>query len=284
MKIAVIGLGLIGGSFCKAITRYTGHEVLGYNRTLATAQKALAEGSIQRILTLDQLDQADLTMVCLHPMQTIRFLLEHKDDFAKGSIVIDASGVKESVLEAVDEPLKEAGVRFVGCHPMAGREYSGYDYTLDTLFVGASFILTPTPLTDPQAVDTVEALARELGFGQTVRATPQEHDEIIAATSQLAHVVSNAYIKSPTLQREAGFSAGSFLDLTRVAKLNEDMWTDLFLMNRIALLREIDYIQHSISQVREALAEGDADTLKSLLRDGRLKKEESIRRHSQSQD
>ena len=279
MKIAVVGLGLIGGSFCKAITKRTNHEVLGYNRTLSTAQKALAEGSIQQIITLDQLDQADLTIVCLHPVQTIAFLLEHKDDFARGSLVIDASGVKESVLEAVDRPLKEAGVRFVGCHPMAGREYSGYDYTLDTLFIGASFILTPTSLTDPAAVETVEELAKELGFGQTVRATPQEHDEIIAATSQLAHVVSNAYIKSPTLQREAGFSAGSFLDLTRVAKLNEDMWTDLFLMNRKALLQEIDCIQHSISQVRDALAQGDADTLKALLRDGRLRKEESIRRH-----
>ena len=279
MKIAVVGLGLIGGSFCKAITKRTNHEVLGYNRTLSTAQKALAEGSIQQIITLDQLDQADLTIVCLHPVQTIAFLLEHKDDFAKGSLVIDASGVKESVLEAVDRPLKEAGVRFVGCHPMAGREYSGYDYTLDTLFIGASFILTPTSLTDPAAVETVEELAKELGFGQTVRATPQEHDEIIAATSQLAHVVSNAYIKSPTLQREAGFSAGSFLDLTRVAKLNEDMWTDLFLMNRKALLQEIDCIQHSISQVRDALAQGDANTLKALLRDGRLRKEESIRRH-----
>ena len=279
MKIAVVGLGLIGGSFCKAITKRTNHEVLGYNRTLSTAQKALAEGSIQQIITLDQLDQADLTIVCLHPVQTITFLLEHKDDFARGSLVIDASGVKESVLEAVDRPLKEAGVRFVGCHPMAGREYSGYDYTLDTLFIGASFILTPTSLTDPAAVETVEELAKELGFGQTVRATPQEHDEIIAATSQLAHVVSNAYIKSPTLQREAGFSAGSFLDLTRVAKLNEDMWTDLFLMNRKALLQEIDCIQHSISQVRDALAQGDANTLKALLRDGRLRKEESIRRH-----
>lgn len=283
MKIAVIGLGLIGGSFCKAITKYTGHTVLGYNRTLATAQKALAEGSIQQIITLDELDQADLTIVCLHPVQTIAFLLDHKEDFAKGSIVIDASGVKESVLEAVDRPLKEAGVRFVGCHPMAGREYSGYDYTLDSLFIGASFILTPTSLTDPAAVDVVEQLAKEVGFGQTVRATPQEHDEIIAATSQLAHVVSNAYIKSPTLQKEAGFSAGSFLDLTRVAKLNEDMWTDLFLMNRKALLQEIDYLQQAIGQVRDALDTKDADTLKALLREGRLRKEESIARH-QKQD
>ncbi len=283
MKIAVIGLGLIGGSFCKAITKYTNHTVLGYNRTLATAEKALAEGSIQQIITLDQLDQADLTMVCLHPIQTIQFLLDHKNDFAKGSIVIDASGVKESVLDAVDQPLKEAGVRFVGCHPMAGREYSGYDYTLDTLFIGASFILTPTPLTDPVAVETVEQLARELGFGQTVRATPREHDEIIAATSQLAHVVSNAYIKSPTLQKEAGFSAGSFLDLTRVAKLNEDMWTDLFMMNRKALLQEIDYIQQAIGQMRDALEAKDADTLKALLREGRLRKEESIRRHQRKE-
>ncbi len=112
-------------------------------------------------------------MVCLHPVQTIQFLLEHKNDFAKGSIVIDASGVKESVLDAVDGPLKEAGVRFVGCHPMAGREYSGYDYTLDTLFIGASFILTPTPLTDPAAADTVEQLARSWALGRRCGPPPR---------------------------------------------------------------------------------------------------------------
>ena len=274
MKIAVIGLGLIGGSFCKAITKYTNHTVLGYNRTLATAEKALAEGSIQQIITLDQLDQADLTMVCLHPIQTIQFLLDHKNDFAKGSIVIDASGVKESVLDAVDQPLKEAGVRFVGCHPMAGREYSGYDYTLDTLFIGASFILTPTPLTDPVAVETVEQLARELGFGQTVRATPREHDEIIAATSQLAHVVSNAYIKSPTLQKEAGFSAGSYRDMTRVALLNPEMWAQLFLENSKNLSFEIDCIIENLTKYRDAISSGNREELINLLEEGsRIKKE-----------
>ena len=273
MKIQIVGLGLIGGSLCKAIRRRTGHTVLGMDRDPAVLQKALEQGAIHRAGTPETLAEADLAVICLYPEATVHFLLEHREKFRKGGIACDVCGVKAAVVEAVSGPLAEAGVRFVGCHPMAGREFSGFDYAKEDLFDGASFILTPVAETDPAAVEALSAFARSIGFGQTVTASPEEHDAVIAATSQLAHVVSNAYIKSPTLRREAGFSAGSYLDLTRVAKLNEEMWTSLFLLNKAPLLYELDTILTHLAQYRDALAAGDANSLRALLREGRELKE-----------
>jgi prephenate dehydrogenase len=175
----------------------------------------------------------------------------------------------------VEKPLEELGVRFLGCHPMAGREFSGFAYSLDNLFEKASFIMTPTDNTKMSAVKEISAFAYRVGFSKCVVSSPQEHDEIIAFTSQLAHVVSSAYIKSPTLNKQAGFSAGSFKDLTRVAKLNPDMWTTLFMMNREALTAEIDHIIKALSDYRKCIAEGDSDTLHRLLEEGTRLKEKS---------
>ena len=279
MKIQVVGLGLIGGSLCKTLRKRTGHIVLGMDHDPEAVRKALEAGAIHGEGTVQTLGEADLTMVCLYPEGTVSFLLEHRDDFRKDSVVMDVCGVKEAIVAAAAGPLQESGVRFVGCHPMAGREFSGFDYAKDDLFEGASFILTPVEGTDQDAVALLRELAMELGFGKTVAASPKVHDSIIAATSQLAHVVSNAYIKSPTLRHQAGFSAGSYLDLTRVAKLSEEMWTSLFLLNRDALLYEIDTLQQHLSQYREALADQDAARLKGLLRDGRVLKEEDLARN-----
>ena len=216
------------------------------------------------------------TIIALYPEDAIRFLMEHTGQFRRGSIVIDVCGVKAKVVRAVEPAMMDAGVRYVGAHPMAGREFSGIDYATADLYSGASFILTPTEQTDPAAVEILSALALELGFRKTVVATPEEHDQVIAYTSQLAHVVSNAYIKSPTLKQENGFSAGSFKDLTRVAKCNPGMWTSLFLDNRDALLAELDTILLHLTEYRQALANEDADTLFSLLKDGNDRKEWSL--------
>ena len=277
MKIQVVGLGLMGGSLCKAIRRYTDHTVLGMDLDEKTLEKALEQGAIHEIGTAETLSEADLAIVCLYPEGTIRFLLDNGERFRKGGLVCDICGVKSAVVKAASGPLNRLGVRFVGCHPMAGREFSGFDYARADLFDGASFILTPDEHTDPSAVAELEAFARSIGFGQTVTAPPEEHDRIITATSQLAHVVSNAYMKSPTLQKEAGFSAGSYLDLTRVAKLNEEMWTSLFLLNREALLYEVDTIMEHLSQYRDALNRQDAPGLRELLKEGRLLKEADSR-------
>lgn len=279
MQIAVVGLGLIGGSFCKSIKKYTSHTCWGLDEDEFILQQAAMEGAIDGVITAQQLGQADLTIVCLHPQTAIDFLLRYKEQFRPGSVVMDTCGVKQAIVDAVEGPLKERGVHFLGAHPMAGREFSGYDYALADLYQGASFIVTPDAELSQAVLTMVEELAKALGFAQVVKTTPKMHDQTIAFTSQLAHVVSNAYIKSPTLQNESGFSAGSFLDLTRVAKLNEKMWTELFLMNKTALLFELDNIMSHLAQYRTALAEEDGRTLQQLLKDGRLLKEESLEAH-----
>lgn len=276
MIIQVVGLGLIGGSFCRAIRQNTVHTVLGMDICAQTVQDALAAGAIHAEGTANTLQTADLVIVCLYPEQAISFLLEHREDFRKGGIVCDACGVKASIVDAVSVPLCQSGVRFVGCHPMAGRELSGFGASKADLYDGASFIITPVAETDPDAIAFLEDFARSVGFGRTVTASPTEHDRIIAATSQLAHVVSNAYIKSPTLRKQAGFSAGSYLDLTRVAKLSEEMWTSLFLLNKKPLLFEIDTLIQNLQQYRDAIAANDADALRETLREGRKLKEADL--------
>ncbi len=277
MKIAVVGLGLIGGSLCKTIKKRTTHACFGMDTDKKTLSDALSQCAIDGIATPETLCEFDLVFVCLHPKATRDFILEHKKRFQKSGIVCDVCGVKREIVYRVSAPLREEGVFFIGTHPMAGREFSGFSYSTDTLFDGASFIMTPQDDgTPPDKVETVRRLALELGFGLVVTTTPEEHDQIIAYTSQLAHVVSSAYIKSPTLQKKRGFTAGSFQDMTRVARLNEDMWTALFLYNREPLLLEIDAILKNLSAYRDALENQDAANLRALLKEGRLKKEQAL--------
>lgn len=274
--IGVVGLGLIGGSFCKTIKKHLGTGCLGLDTDPDTVRKALDEGVLKRGISAGELGECDITVVALHPKQTIAFITEHATHFKKGSIVMDVCGIKTEIVAAADGLLREQGVRFVGTHPMAGREFSGYAYAQDTLFDHASFIITPSEQTGQEELETVVSLAEAMRFERVVVATPEEHDRIIAFTSQLAHVVSNAYIKSPTAQYQMGFSAGSFLDLTRVAKLNEDMWTDLFMMNGEPLLYELDTIIGHLEEYRDALRAGDHEKLRQLLKQGRILKEKSL--------
>lgn len=275
MKTAVVGLGLIGGSIAKAIKKNTDDMVYGMDISGSTVAAALSEEAIDGTIEPENLSICDIVIVALHPNETIDFILKNKNNFKKGGIVIDCCGVKESIVNAVEQPLCDYGVRFLGCHPMAGREFSGFAYSLDNLFEKASFIMTPTDNTKMSAVKEISAFAYRVGFAKCVVSSPREHDEIIAFTSQLAHVVSSAYIKSPTLDKQAGFSAGSFKDLTRVAKLNADMWTTLFMMNKDALVSELDHIIGSLTDYRECISSGDAETLHKLLQEGTDLKEKS---------
>ncbi len=276
MKIAVVGLGLIGGSICKALKKNTFHHIMGSDIDESVCEKALACGAVDEIITPDMLNEADMTVICLYPESIVEFVKNNADKFKEGSIVTDSCGIKEYVVEGCTEVLAKRGVIFVGSHPMAGREFSGFDYSTDDLFVGASYIVTPTEGTPKMAIDLLATLACCMGFEKVVTATPQQHDTNIAFTSQLAHVVSNAYVKSPSLFNADGFSAGSFLDLTRVAKLNEHMWTSLFLCNKKALLFELDNIIAHLEQYKSAIENNDPDTLRDILRDGRERKEKSI--------
>lgn len=271
--VLIVGLGLMGGSMAKTIRARTDCRVLGWNRTRATAEKARADGDIDAVATDALLRDADLVIIGLYPQATVDWLLEKLPLLKKGCVIVDMVGVKQFMADHLEQAALDAGVHFVGGHPMAGREFSGFDYALPTLFDGASMILVPGRSSTETVVQALEGFFMQLGFGQTVRCTPDQHDRMIAFTSQLAHVVSSAYIKSPEADQHDGYSAGSYRDLTRVAKLNETMWSELFLCNAEPLAREIDEIIAHLDEYRRAIRAGDRDTLTALLRDGRVRKE-----------
>lgn len=276
MKIAVVGLGLIGGSICKALKANTFYHIMGMDKDPEVTEKALKAGAIDEVITVDKLGEANLTIVALYPVAIVDFIKENADKFRKGSIVMDICGVKGYIVNNCTPVLNENGVIFIGTHPMAGTEHSGFDYSTADLFNGASFIITPTDDTPQIAVDLVSTLGACMKFGQVVIATPEQHDANIAYTSQLAHVVSNAYVKSPSLFRADGFSANSFLDLTRVAYLNEEMWSSLFMCNKDALLYEVNNIISSLTEYRDAIMSDDINTLRELLKVGKERKEKSM--------
>ena len=273
MKIAIVGLGLIGGSLAKTIKKHTHDSCFGLDINKGSVAGALEQEAIDSEITADKLSTCDIVIVSLHPQPTIDFILENKKNFNKGGIVIDTCGVKGSVVSAVEDELMAEGVNFLGCHPMAGREFSGFAYSVDNLFDKASFIMTPTDKTPQNVVKEISEFACKIGFAKCVVSTTEEHDRVIAFTSQLAHVVSSAYVKSPSLLKQAGFSAGSFKDMTRVARLNEDMWTTLFMMNQKPLVEEIDHMIEHLTEYRNAISDGNEKALHDLLRDGRELKE-----------
>ena len=236
-------------------------------------EQALADGSIDAIATEALYKEADLVIIGLYPQATVDWLLENMPKMKKGCVIVDMVGVKQFMVDHLEQAALDAGVHYVGGHPMAGREFSGLDYSLPTLFDGASMIFVPTKSSTERVLEQLEAYFMSLGFGQTVRCTAQQHDHMIAFTSQLAHVVSSAYIKSPEADKHNGYSAGSYKDLTRVAKLNETMWSELFLCNAEPLAQEIDEVIKHLDEYRKAIRAGDREELTILLRDGRERKE-----------
>lgn len=271
MEIGIVGLGLIGGSMAKAISLNTDNTVYGYDISEQTLKKAILVNAIEQLLTDELLHQCDIVIVALYPQDTINYVKEKADIFKKGCIVVDCSGVKRIICDCLIPLSEEKGFLFIGGHPMAGLEHSGFTYAKKSLFNNASMILTPTkgPI---ESMSILKDLLTSIGFTNIEISTPEEHDKRIAFTSQLAHVVSNAYIKSPSAREHTGFSAGSYKDLTRVAKLNENMWSELFLENSDNLVKEIDILINSLSEYRDAISEGDLKKLQRLLKEGREQK------------
>ena len=268
MKIAIIGLGLIGGSLAKAFKAYTDNRVYGCDADAATLAYAKLSETVDEPLTDEILPECDLVIVALYPNATIRVLSEKAPLIKKGALVIDTCGTKRKVCAACFVLAETYGFTFVGGHPMAGIQFSGIKYSRADLFKGASMILVPPHLDDMAFLTGMKTLFLPLGFSKVVLTTPEKHDEIIAFTSQLAHIVSSAYIKSDTAKLHHGFSAGSYKDMTRVATLNDTMWTELFLENRDNLLHEIDNIVSALTDFRAALAADDGEKLSALLREG----------------
>lgn len=269
MNIAVVGLGLIGGSLAKALKNRTGHTVFGADLNDETMLLARLSGAIDAPLTDENLKDMDLVLIAIRPMAAISWAEKHFSGLKKGACVVDMCGVKREVTEKMGKYASLAGILYVGGHPMAGKERGKFQNAAEDLFVGASMILTPGKDTMPDTLENLNNLFTDIGFARIVFTTSDEHDRIIAYTSQLAHIASSAYIKSPEALRQRGFSAGSFRDMTRVAFMDEDMWTELFLMNADYLTDQVHLLIKNLTEYEQALKSRDADKLKSLLRDGR---------------
>lgn len=272
MKILIVGLGLIGGSLAKAFKKFTDYDIIGLDTDKTVMEKALKNGDIDCAFN-GEFEGIDIIISALFPEATVKFVTENADKIDKRTIVTDCGGVKEMVCNKIEPVAKEKGFTFIGMHPMAGLEKFGYDSSKESLFLGASLILTPYDGTDEKKVKLLGDAVSRTGFSGVKITTPKEHDEVIAYTSQLAHVVSGAYIKSETAKRHSGFSAGSFRDMTRVAHLNEYMWTELFMDNRENLARETDDLIERLSEYSEALKNGDRERLFAILKEGREQKD-----------
>ena len=273
MNIAIIGLGLIGGSMAKTLKKNTPHTILGIDTDPQVMFKARLMEAIDADLTPERLAICDMVFVATWPQTAVSYVQEHAAQIRKGAVVIDLCGVKRAVCEPLFRVAEENGFLFVGGHPMAGIEYSGFDHASTSLFQNASMILTPPRNTNLQVLAELKHFFRELGFARVVVTTPEEHDRVIGYTSQLAHVVSSAYVKSPEAMEHHGFSAGSFKDMTRVARLQPDMWTELFMLNREPLLSELDALIGHLNEYRAALENADAKQLHALLKAGAERKE-----------
>ena len=272
MKILIAGLGLIGASIAKSLKKNTSHHILGWNRTQTVTLKALEDGAIDETGTLDELiPQADITIINFYTDATIPFVMENRDKFKKGSIVTDSCGIKTMICRTLEK--EKFDFYYIGAHPMAGREVSGYDASLPTLFDNASFICTPTNAPKSK-IDTVLELAREMGFKRTVVTTPEHHDEMIAFTSQIAHVLACSYVLSPLAPQHAGFSAGSYRDVSRVARINGEMWSELFIANKEPLINEIDDLVNNLEKFRAAIQDEDREILIDLMAQANRIKEE----------
>lgn len=273
MTVGVVGLGLIGGSFAKAYHR-AGHKVLAWNRSRSVLDFAMMSGAVDGELNEGNISSCDLVLVTLYPQAAIDYLERMGEHIGKKPMVLDCCGTKRVVCEACFRIAARDGFLYLGGHPMAGTHHSGFKYARADMYVGAPMVIVPPFYDDITLFDRAKMLLSPAGFGSYSVTTAEKHDEMIAFTSQLAHVVSNAYIKSPTAGMHKGFSAGSYKDMTRVAWLNAPMWAELFMENRDYLCRELDGIITELVKYKAAMEAGDMVALTELLEDGKRKKEE----------
>ena len=274
MIIGIAGLGLIGGSLAKAYKLHEGITVLGFDTDESALAFAGISGAIDGVLDSGSIASCDAVLIAVTPKAAVEYLARMAPHIDKSTLVIDCCGVKRAVCENCFAIAKQHGFTFVGGHPMAGTQYSGFKHSRANLFKGAPMILVPPVYDDIILYTRIEDILKPAGFGRFTFTTAEKHDEMIAFSSQMAHLLSNAFIKSPTAKSHKGFSAGSYKDLTRVARLNADMWTELFLENRDILIKEIDVFTDSIRSYRNALQNNDAETLHRLLEEGSAIKEE----------
>ena len=273
---------MIGASFARGFKKRCREvTVLADNRTRATLDKALDEGTVDGVLDKDSIGSVDLLIVALYPEAAVRYLEEMAPLISADTSVTDVCGLKRYICKEGFRLADEYGFTFIGGHPMAGTQFSGYDNSKADMFVNASMILVPDPSKDGNSVlgklETIKEMLGKLEFGRFVITTPENHDRMIAMTSQMAHLVSSCYVKSPGAEEAEGFTGGSFQDLTRVAYLNAGMWTELFMENQDYLLAEIEAVQKELERYRAAIAASDSEELYKLLDEGSKIKERILR-------
>lgn len=267
MKIAIIGLGLIGGSIARRLRGFHNCTITAYNRTAETIMLAKHDGVIDEGSTDpgEVMENADLIILCLYPQLNIDIVKNNLSHIKSGAVITDVSGVKGFMVDEMSKILPD-DIDFVGAHPMAGREISGYQSSTDTLFNKASFLITPTKNNKSESISLVRELAEYIGCKHVVTTTPEEHDAIIAYTSQLMHVVAVALCDNPMIERSTFFSAGSLRDCTRVAVINEKMWSELFIENKEHLVNRIHEMQDSLGKIADAVEKCDRDKLEEIMK------------------
>lgn len=277
MKVMIIGLGLIGGSLAKQLKKNSDWVVAGFDIDESVCCDAINCGAVDEIWDAGTLSDADITVLCLSPERSVNFLLENARFLKSGSVVSDVCGVKQSIVYNCEKICDSYGLHFVGGHPMAGKERSGFRNSDENLFNRASYILTVTENTDIKALEIAKQFVLSLKAAKITVTDPETHDRVIAFTSQIPHVIAGAYVKSPTCFDRKGFSAGSFKDCSRVATVDERLWSELFLSNKDMLLSELDYLLMSLGDYRKAIADEDRDALRDLILKGRLIKEKDLK-------
>lgn len=263
--IAIVGLGLIGGSLALALKGFEEYEIVGVDVSEPTLRHAREHG-VGDAVTADALNvvpRADVTVLCLHPQGIVRFLEEYKDSFKPGSLVTDVCGVKSAIMEAA--AVLPESVDFIGCHPMAGTEFSGIEHAFAEMFEKSHLILTPRPSSREEHLDLMERLGVYIGCKDVVRTTPEQHDAILAYTSQMMHIIALSVCDDPSLFACQGFEGSSFRGCTRVAALDVSLWTQLFSMNAPALVTALDRLEENLHDYREMIASGDRAALSEKL-------------------
>ena len=268
MEIGIVGLGLIGGSLAIALSESGKHEVYGFDRNRSSVLAAKMVNAIKGELNDETIGECDVIFIALYPQATIDYVEANASKIKKGAIVTDCGGVKRMICAPCEKIAEENGFTFIGAHPMAGTQFSGFGHAKANLFKGATMILTPKDNTDIRILQSLRTVLDDAGFASVNLTSPEEHDKVIAFTSQLPHIISNAYVKSPEAIHQKGFSAGSYRDLTRVSKLNSTMWTELFFENSDNLTKEIDFLIEKLGEYSAALKAGDKEGLIALLDEG----------------
>lgn len=272
MTVGILGLGLIGGSLARAYAM-SGHTVYAADKDESILSFAQLAGAVDAPLIPDNIGKCELILLSIYPEGCVRWLAENARYISKSALVMDCCGVKEQICETCFPLAERYGFTFIGGHPMAGTQFSGFKHSRADLFQGAPMVLVPPRFDDITLLEQAKNALSCCGFGSFSVTTAKDHDRMIAFTSQMPHIISNAFIKSPTALDHKGFSAGSYKDLTRVAWLNPGMWAELFLENREFVLKELDTLLSSLAEYRKALEDFDAETLTVLLAEGKERKE-----------